>query len=130
MVGAMCIAFVAGATSVFLQTDKITLSWVHTVERTPWEEDYVVENGALVIEEARVKRSGAGMDPPDGASWSRGWWHYRPSIRPLPEVLLANSSFAAGYTVCWNGNCLALNKLLPPATPVRLFATRCATRTD
>ncbi|HZP79084.1 MAG TPA: DUF1850 domain-containing protein [Pseudolabrys sp.] len=127
MLGAMCIAFAAGSATVVLPTDKITLSWVHTVERTPWEEDYAIENGALVIKEARVKRSGAGMDPPDDATWHDGWWHYRPSIGPLPEVLLANSPFAAGYTICWGGRCRPLNELTPVSTQVKLFATHCET---
>jgi hypothetical protein len=105
----MCIALVAIAGAVVLPTDTITLSWTHTVEGTPWEEDYAVRGGALVLTRARVKRSGAGMDAPDGAVWLQGWWHYAPLLPPLREVVLANSAFAPGYTVCWAGQCRPLS---------------------
>lgn len=125
MFSAMCIAFAVGSATVVIPTHKFTLSWIHTVERVPWEEDYVIKNGALVIEEARVRRSGAGMDPPNGAIWSGGWWHYQPSLPPLGEVLLANSTFAGGYTVCWGGKCRPLNELVAAGTPVRISAAPC-----
>jgi hypothetical protein len=125
MISALCIALSAGTATLVLPTKTITLSWVHSVEQTPWEEDYTIEQNDLFLEEARIKRSGAGMDPPGEAIWRDGWWHYRPSINSLREVLLANSSFAGGYTVCWNSECHLLNTLLPAATPVRLFAADC-----
>jgi hypothetical protein len=83
----------------------------------------------LLLEEARIKRSGAGMDPPTYAIWRDGWWHYRPSITPLREVLLANSLFVGGYTVCWESKCHLLNTLVPAGMPVRLFAADCDAKT-
>jgi len=125
MFAELCIALIGGASATVLPTDRLTLSWLHTVEGTPWEEDYVIRAGALVVTEARVKRSGAGMDPPSGATWSGGWWHYVPPLGALHEVTLANSSFAAGYTVCWGGSCQPLNRMVASGNFVKLAPTRC-----
>jgi len=108
-----------------LPTDTITLSWTHTVEGTPWEEDYAVRGGALVLTRARVKRSGAGMDAPDGAVWLQGWWHYAPLLPPLREVVLANSAFAPGYTVCWAGQCRPLSAMIAAGNRVTLAGVKC-----
>jgi hypothetical protein len=122
---AFCVAVVGSALAVILPTNKVTLSWTHTVEATPWEEDYAIEKGALVITEARVTRSGAGMDPPTGAIWDQGWWRYVPSLDPLPEILLANSSFADGYSICWEGKCRPLTTLIAADNIVKLVPKKC-----
>ncbi len=125
MISGLCIALVGIAGAVVLPTDTITLSWTHTVEGTPWEEDYAIRDGALAVTRARVKRSGAGMDAPDGAVWAQGWWHYAPLLPPLREVVLANSSFAPGYTVCWSGQCRPLSAMIAAGSPVTLAARAC-----
>jgi hypothetical protein len=132
MPGAVCIALIGSMLAVVLPTDKITLSWTHTVERTPWEEDYAIEKGALVITEARVTRGGAGMDAPSGAVWAQGWWRYVPSLDPLPEILLANSSFAGGYSICWEGRCRPLTGFIAADNIVKLVPKNCdpSTRLD
>ena len=129
MLGGLCIALMTSATTVVLPTDRITLSWNHTVERVPWEEDYAIKNAALVILEARVKRSGAGMEPPSGSIWREGWWHYTPSLGRLPEVILANSAFADGYSICWNFKCRAMNDLVPANGFVKLAPAQCSAPT-
>jgi hypothetical protein len=125
VISGLCIALVGIAGAVVLPTDTVTLSWIHTVEGTPWEEDYTIRDGALALTRARVKRSGAGMDAPDGAVWAQGWWHYAPLLPPLREVVLANSSFAPGYTVCWVGQCRALSAMIAAGSPVRLATRTC-----
>jgi hypothetical protein len=125
VISGLCIALVGIAGAPVLPTDTMTLSWTHTVEGTPWEEDYAIRDGALILTEARVKRSGAGMDAPDGAVWARGWWHYAPLLPPLREVVLANSSFAPGYTVCWAGQCRPLKAMIAAGSPVALTAMTC-----
>jgi hypothetical protein len=108
----LCVGLLAMAGRIVLPTDAFTLAWVHTVERTPWEEDYAIHGGQLSIRQARVKRSGAGMDPGPGAIWSDGWWKYVPSLSVLPKIALANSAEAPGYTICWQGTCQALKSLV------------------
>ena len=66
----LCI-LAAGKTTV-LAVSAFTLSWTHSVEKTRWEEDWRVTPAGLEIVEARVKGSGAGMEPPEGAVLE-GW---------------------------------------------------------
>ena len=105
---AICLVF--GAV-LALPTDHLTLEWTHSVQKTLWQEDYRVESGKLVVTEARIQGSGAGMDPPDGAVLANGAWHYRPKLAPLGEIQIAESHFASGYTLCWNGACHRLAEL-------------------
>lgn len=42
--------------------DAVRLSWTHSVEHTPWVEEYEVEGGELALREVRIKSFGAGVD--------------------------------------------------------------------
>jgi hypothetical protein len=109
-VSALCLA--AGALAATLATDAFTLSWTHSIEKVDWQEDYRVVDGALVLQEARIKGSGAGMDPPDGAVLHDGWWVYRPAMEPIEMLRLTHSEFAADYRLCWRGSCRSLGETL------------------
>lgn len=126
MASPLCIAVLLGTAVQILPTDRITLSWTHTVEKTRWEEDYRIVGGVLMIDEARVKTSGAGMEPARNASWSAGWWRYKPSIDPLKEVILANSEFALGYTICWKSFCESMDKIVPRGEFVKIGPKPCS----
>ncbi len=108
---ALCLA--AGALAATLATDAFTLSWTHSVEKVEWQEDYRVVDDALLLEEARVKGSGAGMEPPDGAVLRDGWWTYRPTTDPIEVLRLTHSGFATNYRLCWDGACRSLGEILP-----------------
>jgi len=69
----------AGAVWAELPAPSFTLAWTHTIEKIRWEEDYRVTAEGLVLGEARVKGSGAGMEIPDGAELRNGSWHYQRS---------------------------------------------------
>jgi hypothetical protein len=117
------VAFTLVAAAV--PAEHFTLAWTHSVEKIRWEEDYAVREGWLVLEAARVKGSGAGMEPGEGAVWRDGWWHYRPQGAPLEKLTLANSRYGGDYELCWDGRCVALARLLPhSATAVELFPCR------
>lgn len=123
----LCIGLVSAALVHPLPATAVTLRWMHSVERVPWEEDYRVVGEGLALTEARVKRSGAGMDPPAGAVWRDGWWKYRPAQDLLPEVVLANSQFVGGYILCWDGGgCQPLERFVPKGRRVTLKAMPCA----
>jgi hypothetical protein len=66
------------------------------------------------------------MHPPANAYWSDGWWRYVPPLAPLSEVKLANSSFAPGYTVCWDEECRKLDAIVPVRQIVTIKAVDCA----
>lgn len=99
------ICLVAGLLSVALGP-TVTLRWTHSIEKIIWEEDYRASSQGLLIEQARIQGSGAGMEPPDGAELRDGVWHYRPDWATLGEVKLMNSSFTAAYTLCSKDRCL------------------------
>jgi hypothetical protein len=42
--------------------DTVRLSWTHSVERTPWVEEYEVSDGEFHLREVRIKSFGAGVD--------------------------------------------------------------------
>lgn len=125
MIGAACIALVAGAAVAVLPAQAITLSWTHSVEKTGWEEDYSATAGGITITEARIEALGAGMEPPASATRAGRWWRYRPSLPLLSSVDLANSTFAAGYTICWNASCRPLGTIVPQGRRVTIVASEC-----
>ena len=57
----LCVA--AAGITLQLAATAFTLGWSHTVEHLPWQEDWRVEGGRLVLDTVRIKGSGAGMDP-------------------------------------------------------------------
>lgn len=124
---ALCLA--AAALAVTLPIQAFTLSWMHSIEKIRWEEDYRVVDQHLVLTEARIRGSGAGMDPPDGAVLRDGVWHYTPALAPLPRLRLARSPFTVDYTMCWEGHCHPMAELAGPPdsmVPVEVFACQAA----
>jgi hypothetical protein len=107
----LCLA--AGAIAASLAIDAFTLSWIHSIEKIRWEEDWRIEAGALVITEARIRGSGAGMEPPPGAALKTGIWHYRPALPPQDLLRLSHSPHAGGYELCHAGGCRPLADLFP-----------------
>jgi len=106
----LCI-LAAGKVSV-LAVSAFTLSWTHSIEKTRWQEDWRVTPAGLEIVAARVKGSGAGMEPPQGAVLDDGWWSYRPKVGPQPTVRLAASgATGAGWTLCADQTCLELGAM-------------------
>lgn len=105
----MSLCIVAAGKTAVMAVAAFTLSWTHSVEKTAWQEDWRVAPDGLVLTEARVKGSGAGMEPPEGAVLEDGWWRYEPRLRPLPRLLLAASgNTGAGWTLCAGGRCVVL----------------------
>jgi len=89
---AICLAL--GAHHVRLPTDRFTLAWTHSVEKTQWQEDYAIRGSGLALTEARIQGTGAGMEPPPDALFRNGWWHYVPHLPVLPELLTLPNSLA------------------------------------
>ena len=117
---ALCLAAGSLATALALGTDGgFTLAWTHSIEKIRWEEDYRIESDAegqvlLHLTEARIRGSGAGMEPPDGARLdAHGVWHYVPKLAPLPLLRITQSQFTQGYELCRGGECRPLAALVP-----------------
>ena len=120
---AWCITLAAAAL-VVLPTQSATLSWLHTVEKTTWEEDYAASAAGVTITEARIEAFGAGMEAPASAVRDGRWWRYRPSVL-RESVDLANSAFGDGYTICWNSTCRPLASIVARGEPVSITSSPC-----
>ena len=94
-----------------LPTTELTLAWTHSVEKTRWEERYVIEGERLRLTEARIQGLGAGMEPPAGAHLVDGWWTWQPALEPLPALRLTHSSYTRDYLICWPNRCSPLSEL-------------------
>ena len=117
----MSLCLLAAALTVPLTGDTVTLAWSHSVEHVRWEETWRDTPEGLVLVEARVKGSGAGMDPPPEAHLEDGFWAWTPAIPPLAEVVLRRSGATADWELCHDGACRSMAALLPPeADPVIL----------
>ena len=102
---------------VALPANRFTLSWTHSIEKIRWDEDWRLETGVLVLVEARVRGSGAGMEPAPGARLIDGTWHYSVPRREL-ELVLTHSPYAAGYTLCTAAQCRPMTAWLPGLAPI------------
>jgi hypothetical protein len=109
----MSLCLAAGAAGAVLAVNGFTLAWMHSIEKIRWEEDWRIVNRELVIAEARIRGTGAGMEPPAGARLSNGVWHYRPALPPQAVLRLTHSPHTAGYKLCVDGHCRPLADHLP-----------------
>ena len=107
----LCLA--AGAVSAVLAVEGFTLAWMHSIEKIRWEEDWHIEANALVLTEARIRGTGAGMEPPAGSVLKNGAWHYRPTVPPQKILRLTHSPYTSGYELCIEDRCRPLADHLP-----------------
>ena len=138
MVLGLCLALQAvPQTNVFIPQVQVTLAWTHSIEKIRWEEDLVVEPSASVhgqpvlrVVAARIRGSGAGMEPPEGAVLRDGWYHYVPTLPPRREVALARSPYVPDFELCVGGHCEPLSRWLASAGGVTLLSACSGTGTD
>jgi hypothetical protein len=104
-----------------LSLAAFTLAWTHSVEKTEWQEDWRVTSQGLEIVEARIKGSGAGMEPPSDARLVEGWFRWAPQVPTLPEVILGNSDLAGEWRICSGSKCQTFSDIF--GQPVGTNAT-------
>ncbi len=90
-------------------SESFTLAWTHSVEKVEWREDWQVQSGRLVLRQASVMGSGAGMEPPPEAVLRDGRWVWQPHM-VMEEIVLARSDFTADWRLCVGGDCRELPK--------------------
>lgn len=112
MIG-LCLGL-AGAVWAQLPVSHFTLAWHHTIEKIRWEEDYRVTPQGLLLGEARVRGSGAGMEIPQGAQLKNGSWHYRRPLPPLQPLILGRTPEAGDFELCLEGNCQLMSVWVGP----------------
>ena len=94
-----------------LSIAAFTLAWTHSVEKIEWQEDWRVTPAGLELMQARVKGSGAGMEPPPEARLVDGWFQWQPRRPPIPELLLGNSGAAGEWRLCGAEQCRTLSEI-------------------
>jgi len=106
----LCLASAGVVKSLALAA--FTLARTHSVEKVEWREDWRVGRAGLELARARVKGSGAGMEPPSEARLVDGWFQWQPDRPPLQEVVLGNSGAAGEWRICSHGRCRTLSEIL------------------
>ncbi len=108
----MSLCLVSAGVAKTLTVAAFTLVWTHSIEKVDWREDWRVTPQGLELVAARVKGSGAGMEPPPEARLVGGWFVWRPHRAPMPEVVLGNSGMAGEWRLCTDGQCRTLSEIL------------------
>jgi len=104
----MSACLLIGATALHLLNPAFTLSWTHSVEHTEWRESWTVLDNGLRLTEARVKGSGAGMDPGEAAVLQGDWWVWQSDLKVPQLILGASGATEGGWTLCADGECREL----------------------
>ena len=94
-----------------LSVAAFTLAWTHSIEKVDWQEDWRITRAGLELVQARVKGSGAGMEPPPDARLVDGWFQWRPQRAPMPQVVLGNSGAAGEWRLCSDRGCRTLSEI-------------------
>ncbi|MGX9391287.1 DUF1850 domain-containing protein [Nitrobacteraceae bacterium UC4446_H13] len=108
----MSLCLISVGVTKTLAVAAFTLVWTHSIEHIDWQEDWRVTPQGLELVTARVKGSGAGMEPPPEARLVDDWFVWQPHRAPMPEVVLGNSGKAGEWRLCANGQCRTLSKIL------------------
>ena len=109
--GGLSLCFISAGVVKTLAVAAFTLAWTHSVEKVEWQEDWRITAHGLELEQARVKGSGAGMEPPPEALLVDGWFQWQPKRAAMPEVVLGNSGAAGEWRLCSEGNCRTLSEI-------------------
>lgn len=116
----MSLCLLTAGKTLVLAVSTFTLTWTHSVEKVEWRERYGIAGDGLVLQEAAVKGSGAGMEPGADAVLRDGWWVWQPERAPLPSLVLAASgATAGGWRLCHADGCLTLSAEAGPAVTLK-----------
>ena len=95
-----------------LSVASFTLAWTHSIEKSAWQEDWRVTPAGLHLVAARIKGTGAGMEPPPDARLVDGWFQWQPTQPSMSEVVLGNSGAAGEWRLCEGAGCRTLSQIL------------------
>ena len=108
----MSLCLASAGVAKALSIAAFTLVWTHSIEKVDWQEDWRVTEAGLELVQARVKGSGAGMEPPPEARLVDGWFTWQPARAAMAEVALGNSGAAGEWRLCADGQCRTLSDIL------------------
>ncbi|WP_291720777.1 DUF1850 domain-containing protein [Magnetospirillum sp. 64-120] len=108
----LCLAAAMSAAAsipIALPDGRFSLRWIHSIEKVEWQEDWRVSEKGLEVVEARIKGSGAGMEPADDAILKDGWYVWQPHTPSMAKVILGRSGVVADHRICVGGDCRAVS---------------------
>ncbi|MCM5568887.1 DUF1850 domain-containing protein [Burkholderiaceae bacterium FT117] len=113
----LCLA-VATTIVASLPVDRFTLDWIHSIEKVRWEEDWRIDPArrTLRLVESRLRGSGAGMEPPEGAVLRDGVWHASGTGLEVSRLRLALSDYTDDWRLCTRQGCRPLRAYVPRST--------------
>ncbi len=114
----MSLCLAAGGTLKAIAAAVFTLAWTHSVEKVRWEETWETVPGGVRLIEARIKGSGAGMEPAPHARLRQGWWTWEGNGEVFPRLSLGHSGQAGHWHLCVEGKCRPLHDLIATANEV------------
>ena len=109
--GGLSLCLISSGVVKTLSLAAFTLAWTHSVEKIEWQEDWRLTPQGFELVQARVKGSGAGMEPPPEARLVDGWFQWQPQRPPQPELVLGNSGAAGEWRLCHDGDCRTLSEI-------------------
>ena len=109
--GGLSLCLLSAGVAKTLTLAAFTLAWTHSVEKTDWQEDWRITARGLELVQARVKGSGAGMEPPPEARLVDGWFQWQPKRAAVPQLVLGNSGAAGEWRICADGHCRTLSEI-------------------
>jgi hypothetical protein len=115
-VGGLSLCLASAGVVKTLSIAAFTLVWTHSIEKVDWQEDWRITPNGLELTQARVKGSGAGMEPPSESRLVDGWVQGQPKRAPMAEVVLGNSAAAGEWRLCSDGQCRALSEIFGQPT--------------
>ena len=110
----LCLAL-SGAV-VSLNVAQAELHWTHSVQKTAWHETWRATPQGLLLAQAAVQSSGAGMEPGEDAVLKDGYWVWAPKRAPIQALPLTRSTYTgADWSICIDGACRTLGSYFPKA---------------
>jgi hypothetical protein len=109
----MSLCVTAAGLTVAFALERFTLAWTHSVEHFEWREIWRVAPQGLVIEEAVVQGSGAGIDPPPTARLEPDGWHWRPDLLARSSIIMADAGFGRPWWICSGEICVDTTTIVP-----------------
>lgn len=102
-----------------------TLKWMHSTEKSGWEETWRVTKDGFMPVKARIRTGGSGMEPPASSIFREAWYEYIPKIGPVPDIIIPDSDFTSPMQLCVQDDCAPLSGVAERKTddirPIRLL---------
>lgn len=100
--------------------DTIRLSWTHSMERTPWVEEYEISDGEFHLREVRIKSFGAGVDQIAPKVENRDGWVVMSGYERSFDALRFIHSRDVGRTLAIAGENVDLDSDVPQYASVEV----------